>query len=314
MKILFTGASSFTGCWFVRRLAKAGHEVTATFQRPQSAYEGLRRRRVDALVGLCRPIFGCSFGDETFCSTIDKADRWDLLCHHAADVTNYRSADFNVSAALASNTRNLPDVLRRLLAKGCRRLVVTGSVFEMDEGAGEDDRWAFSPYGLSKGLTWQYVRYYATAAGMKAGKFVIPNPIGPLEEARFTSFLARSWLSGQTPQVKTPAYVRDNIHVSLLAMAYADFAAGPQADAVAHFGPGQYQESQGEFTARFADQMRPRLGVPCKFELARQTEFPEPRHRVNTDRLDAGRFGWDEAKAWDELADYYLAAQKDGWK
>ena len=32
MKILFTGASSFTGFWFARALAAAGHEVVATFR------------------------------------------------------------------------------------------------------------------------------------------------------------------------------------------------------------------------------------------------------------------------------------------
>ena len=37
MKILFTGASSFTGYWFIRELAAAGHEVTAIFRkRPTS--------------------------------------------------------------------------------------------------------------------------------------------------------------------------------------------------------------------------------------------------------------------------------------
>jgi UDP-glucose 4-epimerase len=29
MRILFTGASSFTGYWFVRELVAAGHEVVA---------------------------------------------------------------------------------------------------------------------------------------------------------------------------------------------------------------------------------------------------------------------------------------------
>ena len=33
MKILFTGGSSFTGMWFIRELAAAGHEVTAVFRR-----------------------------------------------------------------------------------------------------------------------------------------------------------------------------------------------------------------------------------------------------------------------------------------
>ena len=34
MKILFTGASSFTGYWFVKELAERGHEVTALLRRP----------------------------------------------------------------------------------------------------------------------------------------------------------------------------------------------------------------------------------------------------------------------------------------
>ena len=32
MKILFTGGSSFTGSWFIRELAAAGHQVTAVFR------------------------------------------------------------------------------------------------------------------------------------------------------------------------------------------------------------------------------------------------------------------------------------------
>ncbi len=34
MKILFTGASSFTGFWFAKELAAAGHEVFAVFPPP----------------------------------------------------------------------------------------------------------------------------------------------------------------------------------------------------------------------------------------------------------------------------------------
>ena len=40
-----------------------------------------------------------------------KEGGWDLLCHHAADVTNYKSPDFDTVAALRNNTYNLPAVL-----------------------------------------------------------------------------------------------------------------------------------------------------------------------------------------------------------
>jgi hypothetical protein len=51
--------------------------------------------------------------------------------------------------------------------------------------------------------------------------------------------------------------------------------------------------------------MRPRLGIPCAVELKRQTEFSEPRVRINTDIPDAAALGWDEAAAWDGMATYY---------
>ena len=82
---------------------------------------------------------------------------------------------------------------------------------------------AFSPYGLSKGLTAEIVRYRCREFGLHYRKFVIPNPFGPLEEPRFCAYLTRSWRKGEVVRVNTPDYVRDNIHVSLLAAAYAKF-------------------------------------------------------------------------------------------
>jgi UDP-glucose 4-epimerase len=54
---------------------------------------------------------------------------------------------------------------------------------------------------------------------------VIPNPFGLYEEPHFTAYLMTTWLASETPRVQTPRYVRDNIHVSLLAKAYAAFVA-----------------------------------------------------------------------------------------
>src|ERR1700756_486905 len=111
MKVLFTGGSSFTGYWFIKELAACGHQVTAVFRRQPDEYlEGTRRKRVSALLSICRPVFGPSFGDDRFLHLISE-DRWDLLCHHGAEVTNYRSPDFDVIAAIENNTYRLPAVL-----------------------------------------------------------------------------------------------------------------------------------------------------------------------------------------------------------
>ncbi len=314
MKILFTGGSSFTGCWFVRELARAGHEVVAIFRQSQESYpDPLRRERVAQVLEHASGIFDCSFGDPAFMELVH-GNSWDLLCHHAADVTDYKSEHFDVGAALAGNTRNLAAVMQALSQQNgtTPATLLTGSVFENDEGAGSAGLPAFSPYGLSKSLTFQVFRYHAQRAGLSLGKFVIPNPFGPLEEPRFTAYLMKNWFAGKTPAVNTPAYVRDNIHVSLLALAYRNFAermaAQPDLDqANQRLNPSGYVETQGDFAQRFATAMRARLGLACELELKTQTEFTEPRERFNTDTLDAATLGWDESTAWDEVASYYEA-------
>jgi UDP-glucose 4-epimerase len=305
MKILFTGGSSFTGCWFIQELAAAGHEVTAVFRkRPEEYSEAGRRRRIAIASKYSRPIYNCSFGDVTFLTLIAEGG-WNLLSHHGADVTNYKNPDFDAVTALSNNTHNLMRILSALRDVGCRRVLLTGSVFEAGEGAGSEGLPDVSAYGLSKALTARMFQYYCARAGIGLGKFVIPNPFGALEDSRFTSYVMKSWLKRVVPACSSPAYVRDNIHVSLLAKVYSQFAAEFPESIFSRINPSGYIESQGSFTLRLAAEMRPRLGLLCPVEFQKQLEFPEPRVRINTDPPDIGALGWNESIAWDEMADYY---------
>ena len=276
MKVLFTGASSFSGFWFVQALAKYGHEVVAVFQRQAHDYEGLRAHRVSALEGVCRREFACSFGTDRFFALVRGEEHWDVFCHHAANVHNYKSADFDINAALANNTRGIKEVLPLLKTHGCQKIAISGSVFEQSEGKGEDGDGlpAFSAYGVSKGLTAAVFRFYAQDANMSLGKFVIPNPFGPFEELRFTAYLIRCWRDGKAATVNTPDYVRDNIHVSLLAKAYAAFVAGlpSQAGFSAHH-PSGYVETQGGFARRFAAEMEKTTGHSLSCGIKKTNRF-----------------------------------------
>jgi UDP-glucose 4-epimerase len=305
VRILFTGASSFTGYWFVRALAAAGHEVVATFRQLPAEYDnGMRARRVTGLAKECRSAYGCAFGDDRFLELVASGP-WDLLCHHGAEAANYKSPDFHVAAAFVANTLNLREVLRRLKSAGCHRVLLTGSVFEEGEGAGSGGVRAVSAYGISKGLTSHFFRSAVGMMDMALGKFVISNPFGPMEDERFTAYLMKSWMAGQAPAVRTPDYVRDNIHVSLLASVYGAFAADLPERGFVRIGPSGYVESQGAFSRRFANEMGHRLGIETPVEFCRQTEFSEPRIRINTDVPDASALGWNEAEAWDCLAAHY---------
>jgi len=111
-------------------------------------------------------------------------------------------------------------------------------------------------------------------------------------------------------EVRTPAYVRDNIHVDLLAGAYAAFvdrvAAAP---GFARANPSGYVETQGAFAERFAREIGRRTGLDCRLSLPPQTDFSEPLVRINTEPAQAP--GWSETAAWDGIARYYAGEARD---
>ena len=306
MKILFTGASSFTGYWFVKALAAAGHELLCPVTCDLVDYADLRLWRVEQLKSACRFIPQAPFGSENFLKAI-RENRFDLLCHHAAAVRNYKSPDFDASRALHHNTLNLRAMLAAMKPRGLKAVVLTGTVFEPDEGAGDEPLRAFSPYGLSKALTFQFFRYYSHEAGLPLGKFVIPNPFGPFEEPRFTAYLMRTWREGKTAEVKTPDYLRDNIHVDLLAAIYRQFVQRVSAmpGGCAKINPSGYVGKQGEFAQRVAGEVKARLGWTCDLKLDRQEDFSEPVNRTNTEPASKLVPEWDESKAWDAFAEFY---------
>jgi UDP-glucose 4-epimerase len=305
LKVLLTGASSFTGYWFARELAAAGHYVLAPLRAESKAnYSGIRRERVNRLTDVAEIRWGVSFGDPQFVALL--TDGADILCHHAARVEDYKSADFDVVRALHENTYNVREVVEVAKVNGLTGMLLTGSVFEQDEGAGELPLRACSPYGLSKGLSFQVARYWAETLGLPIAKFVIPNPFGPYEEPRFCDYLLKRWMQNLTASVRTPRYLRDNIHVTLLAKAYVS-AVERLANSSAFFrcAPSGYTESQGEFALRFSAEIGRRLGLKCEVVLEEQSDFSEPLVRLNTEPADAARYGWNEVEAWDQLAEYY---------
>jgi nucleoside-diphosphate-sugar epimerase len=192
-------------------------------------------------------------------------------------------------------------------SNGLKAAVITGSVFEADEGVGELPLRAFSPYGLSKGISAQVFKFFCEDLSIPHGKFVIPNPFGPYEEPRFCAYLVKTWKSGQKAVVKTPQYVRDNIHVGLLARAYSKFLEQKKSGlAVERLNPSGYVESQGAFAKRFASELAMRCGLPCEVDCPAQTDFSEPSVRVNV--TNSYRFvgDWNEESAWNSLAAYYF--------
>jgi nucleoside-diphosphate-sugar epimerase len=299
-RVLLTGASSFTGVWIAKALAEAGFEVLAPLLRPEADYDGERLARLARLREVAEVVYACPFGSASFLDLAGKRQDIVALAHHAADVTGYREPDFDAVAAFDRNLAGAPDVLARLAGQGVRVAVATGTVFEAGEGDGAEPL-AVTPYGLSKTLTNVALQHYATWAGLRFGRFVIPSPYGPYEQQRsFPAYLFRSWRAGETPMVRTPLYLRDHLPAPRLGRAYAAHLAAllrdPAAPAVAR--PSGWIATQGDFARKVAAEAAVRLGRDCPVAMGEQTEFPEPLRRVNCDPPPA--LGWDEAAFWDD--------------
>jgi len=302
VKILLTGATSFTGLWFARELAGAGHQVVATVR--SESYEGVRAERFKALKKVTSMEPNVSFGSKSFLEILESG-KFELMCHHAAEMKDYRSLDFDHMAATASNTNNLSRVLDAFQRGGGQGVVLTGSVFEANEGLG--DPGAFNPYGLSKTMTYEIFRYFCEQRKLKLGKFVIANPFGPYEEERFTHYLVKTWASAQTPHVKVPEYLRDNAHVSLLSRCYRKFVESlpSQGRILTKLNPSGHVCKQGEFAQKYAKEFSKRAGRDLQVILDRQSDFSEPMRRYNSDSAVEYVGGWEESKAWDECFEYY---------
>ena len=306
-RVLLTGATSFTGVWIAQALADAGHEVIAPLKRAEVDYDGLRMDRMDRLKTVAQMAFGAPFGSPAFLDLL-KTARPDVLAHHAADIPGYRNADYDVAAGVTRNLTGAGVVFEAAATAGVRGVIATGTGFEDAAEGGL----AVSPYGLSKKLTNDGFRHLALWRGLAFGRFMINGPFGPLEEGRLVWSLFQAWFAGKSGMVRTPAYVRDNIPVVLLARAYAGLVAemlvDPKLDRVCR--PAGYVSSQGEFAQRVAREASARLGRDCPVDCLEQTAFPEPRVVANDEpTLD---LPWDEAGFWDSYVDYYREVERRG--
>jgi UDP-glucose 4-epimerase len=303
--VVLTGISSFTGAWFAHELVSRGARVVGVLTRPRRDYEELQAKRLAWLGDEVEFIDGAPVGSEILEESLRRLERIDVVGWHHAVVGDYRSPDFPVGHAIDSGLVGVPRLAAIAAERGCRAAVVTHSVFESGQGIPPDGR-AIGLYGVAKRAVSEGLTVQMDAVGIACSHFTICNPVGPLENARLTGYLVRHWLTGGIPELKAPHWIRDNIPIDLLALAYSDALEGAiegQAEATV---PSWRPMTNLEWAQLVSSEFGDRLGVPTPLAIAANLDDSEPTLRAGVDAIREPET-WSEAAFWDSYANFYAA-------
>ena len=297
MRVLLTGASSFTGSWIARELLARGIEVVAPLCRGLEEGEPLRLRRLRGLGRGCRLVGEAGMGTDRLLAVATE-EAFDLLWLHGAAVGDFRAPHYDPLVAAAAGTAGAGELMD---ASGCAGVIVTGSVFEADEGRADGDAGAIGAYGLAKTLAWQMLRFSAERRGLALTKLVIPHPFGPLEKPGLTTALLDAWATGRPAILRQPAMVRDFIPVTWLARTAGDLVQTPPCRRPARLAPSAFPLPVADFAASLAEAVRARVALSCRIEQVPEP-VREPLLRVGRDRVPEA----DDPTACEQVWDEYL--------
>lgn len=304
MRILLTGISSFTGSYFARGLVNSGHEIIATLTQPENLYTNQRRQRLDSLVGSIALKGNSAIGTDDFLNAIDNEKQLDIFCLHHASVGDYRSDQFDVAGAIQSATLNYELVAKKLVEKGLSRVVITRSIFESEFGVRSENR-AVNLYGVAKKAASEIWKDVFNRHDIEVADFVITNPFGVFEEKRFISYLFNSWTKHETPELKAPTLVRDNIPIPLLADAYVNFVESSQ---IHPYIPSGIVGTNSEFALLIANKFSSHFGFTPEITHAETILAAEPLILTGNSPVSF-EFSQQDEQFWADFVNYYSEGQ-----
>ncbi|MCH2154714.1 MAG: hypothetical protein MK080_01785 [Opitutales bacterium] len=269
-KILFVGARSFSGYWFVKELVANGHDVTLCLRG--STLDSLEDQdffiQLHELTNSCETVYNAEIGSSTFIQAIEEG-HFDILCIHAAFSTNYRSLEFDFIDALKNNTSGISLFIESFKNKGGTGVVLTNSYFQPSESSATAHP-AVYPYGLSKELTFQTYKYYTQLHDLSFGAYYLANPFGIYETRGISKYLLNQWFTNSPAKINFPNIVRDNIPVTFAAREYhklvqSVFYCSHICGIISK--PSFYAESLNEFAKRLKQEVQRRISLECELDI-----------------------------------------------
>lgn len=245
MRVLVTGATGFVGSCLTRRLAFQKHEVHV-FTRSRSD-----RWRIEDL-SECLHSHLVDLRDADLVEKTVGQIRPAIICHLATHGGFAHQKD--TSAILEANLTGTVNLLRACEKIKFDCFINTGSSSEYGIKPGsiaeEDFLEPVGDYGVSKAAASLFCRSRALERGLPVVTLRLFSPYGPWDDQlRLIPYVIKSLLRGESPELSTPASVRDYIYIDDVLNAYLKVINLPAAGgAIFNVGSGR-QYSLGEVVA-----------------------------------------------------------------
>lgn len=298
MRVLVTGASGLIGSHLLQVLGPEA-EVAATSRSPREDGDGVRWLARD----LTRP--------GAITEVID-AERPEVVIHLAGAVRGDRTLDA-VAPTLETNLVATIELLEAATRHDCRRVVLSGSLFE-EPATGGPQAVPPSPYGASRWASSAYGRMFHALFGTPV---VILRPsyaYGPGQErTKLIPYVTTALLAGESPELSTGARPIDWVYAEDVARAYAAAAVADSVEGrTLDIGSGA-EATVEEVVRTIAEAVGPTAGQP-RFGVV--PVRPAEQHVQPDVEATAAALGWRATTSLDDglrrTVEWFRAQAADG--
>lgn len=224
MKILVTGGAGFIGSHIVDRLVQEGYGVVVADNLSTG-----KRRNVNRAARFYRTDIGSWWLERVF-----RRERPAVVCHHAAQMNVRRSVQ-DPKFDAETNILGTLNVLRNAIKYGVRKFIFAssgGAVYGEPEKLPVSESHPMrpgSPYGISKAVGDEYLRYFYDADGLEYVSLRYANVYGPRQdpygEAGVVAIFTQKMLLGEQPiingngrQTRDFVFVDDVVEANIAAL------------------------------------------------------------------------------------------------
>jgi len=279
MKILVTGGAGFIGSHIVDRFVQEGYEVAVVDNLSTG-----KRRHVNRAAKFYRTDIRSWWLERVF-----RRERPVIVCHHAAQMDVRRSVRDPVFDA-EINILGTLNVLRHAIKYGVRKVLFAssgGAVYgEPEKLPVSEDHLVrpASPYGISKAVGDEYLRYFRDADGLEFVSLRYANVYGPRQdpygEAGVVGIFTQKMLLGEQPIINgNGRQTRDFVYVDDVVEANVA-AANKAARGIYNVGTGK-ETSVNELFSLLAGLINPAI---------REVHGPAKKGEQQRIALDASKF------------------------